>query len=674
VGDRARSLPFERLGAYRVLEVLGRGGMGAVYRAVDERTSTPVALKVVLPELASDEAFLERFRREGRLAAAVRHENVVALLDSGESRGSLYLVLEFVPGGSLKARLKTGPLPWREVASLGAGIARGLASLHAAGLVHRDLKPDNVLLDERGHPKIADLGLARRADGAVSQALTKTGELVGTFEYMAPEQANAAGNVDARADLYALGATLYALLAGRPPFVGSGLGLVKKHLFEAPAPLRSIEIELPRELDALVLRLLSKDPGARGESAEEVARELDAIARAEGPSARGSRRWLAVAAVVVAVLALGLAAFLSSSGAVVPEVGESPRPSARPSAPKPSPSGPPPWVETYRREGRLPARLPDGLAYGKGDGEYVNAKDGSVLIYVPGGTFKMGIDTPGDTVAHRVTLSPYFIGKFELTNEKFAGWVKKKQEAHPGWQTHAERLGTPGHRLYYTGSRADPILATPLIDGASWRHPFGKGSDARDDDPVVDVAWQDAEEYCADNGLRLPTEAEWEFAARQDDPPSSYPWEGEWSPTLANFPDDHFYEKYREKYRDSDGDQLEHFSGDDGYAEVAPVGSFPRDKSRWGVFDLGGNVSEWCSDYFDAYSARSEIDPKGPRVARKRFEEERVYRGGSWSRQCGTFSRGFAATAAGEEASVGGRPFSYDDLGIRVARSAGDRP
>ncbi|HZU96076.1 MAG TPA: serine/threonine-protein kinase, partial [Planctomycetota bacterium] len=237
---------MQRVGPYRIEGLLGRGGMGAVHRAVDERTGTPVALKLLLPELARDLVFLERFRREGRLGAAIRAPNVVSLLEAGEADGQLYLAFELVGGGSLAARIaRTGPIPWREAAALGAGIARGLAAVHAAGLVHRDLKPDNVLMDGEGRPKISDLGLARRSAGQQSQVLSKTGELVGTYEFMAPEQANSSREAGPPADLYSLGATLYALVTGNAPFEGSGITLVKKHMLDIPESLRATVADVP---------------------------------------------------------------------------------------------------------------------------------------------------------------------------------------------------------------------------------------------------------------------------------------------------------------------------------------------------------------------------------------------------------------------------------------------
>jgi hypothetical protein len=295
--------PGSRLGRWKILSVLGRGGMAVVYKAEDE-AGRAVAVKVMSRTLGTDPRYLARFKREAELAARVSHPAITTVIEAGEDRGNAFLVLELVLGRSLRARTKTeGALPWREVATLGARVARGLAAIHGAGLIHRDLKPDNILVDDAtGQPKLTDFGVARATESA--NALTRTGELLGTFEYMAPEQADNARVVDASADLYSLGATLYALVAGRVPFSGSGMALVTKHLREVPASPRESAPDMPVELERLILRLLAKDPRERGPGASEVARELDAIAR--GGERHGSAK--VVAGALAALLMAGVLA------------------------------------------------------------------------------------------------------------------------------------------------------------------------------------------------------------------------------------------------------------------------------------------------------------------------------------------------------------------------------
>jgi WD40 repeat protein len=308
--------------------------MGSVFRARDPVLGREVAVKVVSAEaLASDPSLLERFHREATSSTAVRHPNIVAVLDAGQIERLPYLVLELVPGGSLKDLLKrSGKLEPRAAAALMAQVARGLAAIHDAGLVHRDLKPDNVLLDERGTPKIADFGLVRAKS---ADALTRTGEVLGTYEYMAPEQAEGGHGVDARADIYALGATLYALLTGRPPFEGKGYEVLKHALLEDVKPPSALVPGMPRELDALVLGLLAKEPEKRPQTASVAAAELEAFARGEVSvaPAQGSRGRLVAAAIgLVLIAALGGA------------VGKTLLSTTPPPPPPPTPTPTPPTV------------------------------------------------------------------------------------------------------------------------------------------------------------------------------------------------------------------------------------------------------------------------------------------------------------------------------------------
>ncbi|HZU95380.1 MAG TPA: tetratricopeptide repeat protein [Planctomycetota bacterium] len=323
--------PGTVLGRWTLGEKLGQGGMGAVYAATDA-SGRRVALKVLLER---DPQLLARFELEARAAQAVRHENVAETIELFSANGLPVIAMELLPGGSLHDLVKArGALPWPEAATLARGVARGLAAIHARGLVHRDLKPQNVLLDAARRPKITDFGLVRRSPGlAQSEHLTKTGVLLGTYAYMAPEMAERA-DVDFRADLYSLGALAYELLSGAPPFEGVGLILVKKLLTDAPRSLAARGV--PAKLDALVLRLLAKKPEERPETATDVARDLDDILAAKATSTGPPRR------VPMAALALGLlaASALGAGGAwLALRAGPAP-----PSVAPPAPSPPPPSV------------------------------------------------------------------------------------------------------------------------------------------------------------------------------------------------------------------------------------------------------------------------------------------------------------------------------------------
>ncbi len=337
-GDRF--LPGALIGPYRIVRILGRGGMGAVYEAVDERIGRSCALKVILPHHAADGRFVERFRREARAAAAVGGPHVTRVFGTGATPdGSLFLALELVRGGSLADELrKAGRMPWREALGRGAEIARALAAVHAAGLVHRDLKPENVLIDaDAGRAKLTDFGLVRgtpidpREAAGLSQDvgvdLTKTGDILGTPQYMAPEQVDGGKTIDGRADLYALGVVLFELLTGERPFPHQQvMHLIRAHLLDTPPP-PSVKVPLPAEVDALVLRLLAKDPTERGASAAAVAEELTRLASAGGATTsekrtrapRRSQRGLLVAAGSLGAVGLVATTIAFAAGAFDPE-------------------------------------------------------------------------------------------------------------------------------------------------------------------------------------------------------------------------------------------------------------------------------------------------------------------------------------------------------------------
>jgi serine/threonine protein kinase len=335
--------PGTRLGSYTIVELLGAGGMGAVYRARDERTGRDVAIKVLFDSTAHYEV-AARFRREARAAAAVSHPNVLRVHEASFEGDTPYLVIELAPGGSLAERIKTaGRLPWRQVARTGAEVARGLAAIHAAGLVHRDLKPANVLFDEAGRAKLADFGLALASEGslAASRKLTVTGEFLGTPQFMSPEQASSAKDVGPAADLFSLGGTLYVALTGRPPFDGNGPQLLYKIFAGRHEAVKRLAPDVPIELDELVTALLEKKPAGRPASATAVAEQLETIAKLADTAKNRRAPALAGGAALVALVAT-LVAFTAtrlSPGSEVPGTVASPPPTPTPSvAPVATPS------------------------------------------------------------------------------------------------------------------------------------------------------------------------------------------------------------------------------------------------------------------------------------------------------------------------------------------------
>ncbi len=264
-----------RLGHYEVLEILGRGGFGIVFRAFDERLQRVVAIKVLAPELAATSPARKRFLREARAAAQIRHENVVQIY-AVEEQPLPYLVVEYVPGETLQQRLdRIGPFEAAEVAAIGRQMANGLAAAHAAGLIHRDVKPGNVLIEEgpRLRIKITDFGLARAADDA---SLTQSGVVAGTPLFMSPEQA-AGAKLDHRSDLFSLGSVLYAITSGRPPFRAENtLAILKRVAEDTPRPIPEIIPETPEWVCQIIAKLMAKDPDQRFQTAAVAAEALEA--------------------------------------------------------------------------------------------------------------------------------------------------------------------------------------------------------------------------------------------------------------------------------------------------------------------------------------------------------------------------------------------------------------
>lgn len=268
----------EWIGPYQVRALLGRGGMAAVYQAYQPSLDRVVALKVMSAHLAAEPEFLERFRQEAWVIAKLVHPNIVTVHDAGEERGSPYLVMEYVDGRTL-ADLLDEDLPLERVPGILRQVAAGLDYAHARGVVHRDIKPRNVLLTHDGRAVLADFGLARILESV--QRLTMAGGVVGTPEYMSPEQAG--GRVsDHRADVYALGVLLYEMVAGIRPFTAeTPLGVLMKQVSDAPLPPGQVRAGLPAGLDAILARALAKHPEERYQSAGALARAFSAVMGAE---------------------------------------------------------------------------------------------------------------------------------------------------------------------------------------------------------------------------------------------------------------------------------------------------------------------------------------------------------------------------------------------------------
>jgi DNA-binding beta-propeller fold protein YncE/predicted Ser/Thr protein kinase len=305
---------------YRVETLIGRGGMGAVYRADEQGLGRKVALKVIAPELAADERFRERFLRESRIAASLDHPHVIPIYQAGEDEGLLFLAMRYVEGTDLaKLAAEEGALEPRRCLELLSQVAEALDAAHEKGLIHRDVKPSNVLIAQaagREHCYLGDFGLTKRT-GSLS-GVSVAGDIVGTLEYVAPEQITG-DPLDERSDVYSLGCVLYECLTGQSPFPrATDVALLWAHVHEEPTPPSQARPDLPKELDTVLARALAKEPGRRYRSAGEVVaatRSALGLVETGTPLAtRGSRRTLAIAGAVALVLIAALLAFVLTRG------------------------------------------------------------------------------------------------------------------------------------------------------------------------------------------------------------------------------------------------------------------------------------------------------------------------------------------------------------------------
>jgi serine/threonine protein kinase len=349
-----RSMELEVLGdRYELQDPIGRGGMATIYRAVDLRMGRPVAVKILREVYSSDPKFVTRFQREARAASALQHPNIIQVFDYGQSGASYYLVMEFIEGTDLRRYIKKqGMLSNERATEIAHDVALGLGAAHKLGIVHRDVKPQNVMLTNSGLVKLTDFGIASMYKDAEAERLTTTGMTLGTVQYYAPEQAQGEV-VTPAADIYALGIMMYEMLTGRTPFDGdTPVAVAMRHIQDIPDPPSLLNPRIPPALERVILKCLEKDPRARYRDGDAIAYALENIARASG--GRRSSGSVAAAGRAGQFAPLGPAAF----GGDMPRAATASRPprgTSRPSQPGPMELPPnggwddPPYTPGYER-------------------------------------------------------------------------------------------------------------------------------------------------------------------------------------------------------------------------------------------------------------------------------------------------------------------------------------
>ncbi len=544
-----------RVGAFEVVRMLGRGGFGAVYEGIDREIDKRVAIKVLHDKHADNPDILRRFRDEARAVNRIAHRNIVEVFQFGQlDDGRWYYVMDLLRGRSLEERRKQGAIPPDEALRVLGDVAHALDAAHAAGVVHRDVKPDNIFLGDDGSVRLLDFGIARTRDAAGSQTA-----VVGTPLYMAPEQYEGRG-ITGAADVYALGATAYHVLAGHPPLAAeTPLAMMRMHLVEKPAP-PSTYLRALAPADASLLAMLEKEPAKRPASARAA---IEAVRRALAePAASGSSppvvvpeeppagraRWpiAALAAGVVVAVAAAIMLFMPGSR----------RSGARPDARTTADAA---VADAATIDARAPTP-PPGMAWLPA----IDATIGTDAAEIDAvrATCRLPVCAELDRIdvwhreipARRAKVAGFFIDVAEVTAGDFVAWLA----AQPG-------LGHDAHELTLDGT-AVASLGGPFV----WkRAPIARGGS---DTAASDVTWEGARRYCEAGGGRLPSANEWERAARGDRG-ARFPW-GDDPPAGPDAV----------------------IARETGEASVPkPKGRGAKDRTPEGVVDLVGNVSEWTA-------------------------------------------------------------------------------
>ena len=655
--------PHETVGDFEVMAKLGQGGMGAVYRARQIPLDREVALKILPASLEADEDYVARFQREACFAASLNHANLVRVYASGEADGCHYIAMELIEGETLSQRLRRGPLPPLEALGIILDVARALEyGWRTAQLIHRDIKPGNIFLAAEGHVKLGDLGLAKIV-GADTTGLTQTGIAMGTPHYISPEQARGEKDLDCRTDIYSLGCTLYQMLTGHTPYLGTEPMVVMSQHINAPAPAILKEMpQCPLLLARLVSKMMKKIRRERYGSYEELIVAIENVRAQIDPTFAGATA----------------SPPAGPSPTTLSEVWTGRRTGGAPGTPA-DPSPP-----TKSRVPLYVGLAAVGIVLGVGAwligplaGKHATAPDRAPASSAPAAVespapavsepARSGSDSPPVKNAASAPATPAVV----TTPVTTPGGATKDA---PFINTLGMRfVPVPGAKVLFSvwDTRMRDYGAFIRETKRSWPKPeFKQGPEH----PVVMVSWGEAEAFCrwltareqaagrlpGEWSYRLPGDHEWSCAVGigdREDPaklPSEkdhqltdiFPWGTEWPP-----PDqagNYWSEELRPLLAAGMFPWIkkELTGRHDGFATTAPVGSYPA--NACGLYDMGGNVWQWCEDWFNA------------------AQRERVMRGGAWD----TRERSTLLSSARLHYAPNSR---YNGIGFRCVLGASDR-
>lgn len=560
----------QTLGKYKIIEELGRGGMGRVFRAVNPEIGNQVAIKVLHDYFAEDPGAASRLLQEARATNLISDPGIVRIFEYGQTiSGTPYLIMEHLAGEPLSQRLASGGRDPVGNLRLFAQVAAVLSAVHKRGVIHRDLKPENVMIipdpevpgGER--IKLLDFGLAKLAAEHLGQRNHTEGGVVGTPRYMAPEL-RLGLEINDKVDVYALGVMLFQLAAGRTPLSNSeARGLIAQRAHADPPSLLKVAPDTPPALASLVAGMLAREPGQRP-AMEDVKRSLDQIQRTREPTAptvepagvRPPRRAADPPRRPVSLLLVAFAAVLLLSAAS---------------------------YRRYQAKPRTPA-------------------DNAAMIAIPGAKAVIGADDarPDERPAHEVLLTAFSMDRTEVTVSNYTKCVT------------AGHCSAAYQTVWWAG--ISELQKQVFSQHCNW------AKAGREEHPINCVTYEQAAQFCRWAGKRLPTEEEWEYAARGPER-RRFPW-GDETPTAQ-----HLNACGIECSRAARAQGLQAaardpvppmYQEDDGAFATAPVGSFPRGKSYFGLLDMAGNVNEWTSSSFCFY-ARAPCN-----------SDLQTVRGGSW--------------------------------------------